>query len=314
METFSKAPFITHDGIDANGVRAEVKVQSGLGKIEEIKKSKAGKARNVIISADNTEHLMNGWVPADDPVFIKIQEAYDNNEPVEFRIETARKRDIDRTTPINDLTVDMSTAKDNVFKAFAAVKTTEDESWTLSPKMRTRMEEDPVDTAQVDPNSISLEEFTGGTTANKQEGRSSYEPNRSIENPPYMTYNKNGEINPGSYAAAIPINILSFVITYCVEKNVDLTEQEKALTAKTIIKLTNGLQNFMYNGELEKPLLDANSHTRARAIVFEVIEAYFPITKDTIKDKNTLKEWHDNVQKKAEGLWNWSINELKTLL
>lgn len=313
MKTFSKNPFITYDKVDSNGVRAEVKVQSGVGNIDEIKKSKEGKARNIIISAENTEHTLNGWVPVDDPVFTKIQNAYDNKEPVEFRIETTRKRDVNRETPISELTADMSTAKENVFKAFAAVKEEGDKEWTLSPKMRTRMEEDPKDEEFVDPTSISLEEFTGGSSISKKSSPRMTS-NNPIENPPYLTYNPNGEINPGSYAASVPINILSFVISYCTTNNVELSEQEKAVIAKRIIFLTNSLQNFMYNGTLTKPMLDSNSHTRTRAIVFEVIENYYPITKDILKDSESLKAWSLAIKDKSEALWKWNVNELENLI
>lgn len=310
MNTFSRV-HISKDAIDENGVRAEVKVQTGCANIEEIKSSKSGKAENVIIRVENSEFTMNGWVPNEDPVFKKIQEAQELDQPIEFRIEIVRKKGIDRTIPISELSKGMENAKKNINKAFAAAKLVDDDEWTLSPKMRTRIELDPKE--NLDPSSLSLDEFTGGeknqnTSNNSSKNR---EPFNNIEQPPYKTYNNDGGLNPGSYTAAVPINILGYVITNAKNNEVNFSENEKSKIAKVIISMCNKLQNYMYNETLNTPLLDANSHTRSRSIIFQVIENYYPLEKEIVETKETLIEWSEKVLKKSQGFWDWNLKELE---
>lgn len=307
MDTYSRV-HTSLDAIDKDGVRAEVRVQTGRAFIEEVTPSKAGKACNVVVRVEGSDYKMNGWVPIGDPVYNKVLEAQKAGTPIDFRIETARKTDIDRNIPIKELTP-LAVAMKSVNKAFAAAKLPDEEDWVFSPKMRTRVEEDPRDGQ--DPNSMSLEDFTGQSSGTPV--KSNNDSFSGIEPPPYKTYIDSETINPGSYAAAVPVSILSFVISKADEEGLELSEKEKALLAKTIIKLTNELQNYMYNYELEKPLLDANSHTRARAIIFQLIESYYKLSSVEVSNKESLKEWYDSISAKAHSLWDWNMREHKSL-
>ena len=54
MNTYSAKPFVSHDGKDENGVRAEVKVVKGYGKVVNIEPSCAGKSFKVSFSVEST--------------------------------------------------------------------------------------------------------------------------------------------------------------------------------------------------------------------------------------------------------------------
>lgn len=314
MQTFSKV-HTTHDMMK-DGVRAEVKVQSGRANVVEIVPSSSGRAANIIVQVDGSQYKMNGWVPKGDPVYEKAVEAERRGEPLDFRIEHIRrdkykgtKEVIDRSIPIEELTKDMMSAQKSINKAFAAAKLIDEEEWTFSPTMKTRMEEDPAD--GVDIQSMPLEKFTGGQVGGRaDENKQSYD----TDTPPYVDLDDDGNIRPGSYAAAVPINILSYVMDENRKNTLSLSDGEQSVIAKTIIRITNDLQNYMYDGELPKPDLGAYSHTRARAITFQVIENFFPMGKKIVEDKDTLIGWRDEVLQKAQNLWDWNLKELEKYL
>ena len=94
MDTWSAKPFISRDGFDDDGVRAEVKVIVGVGRIKKIEESDNGKASQVIFSVSNTNFPIKCWVPQDDPTSDAIAKAQENNEPLGFRVEIRRKNTI----------------------------------------------------------------------------------------------------------------------------------------------------------------------------------------------------------------------------
>ena len=320
METYSRAPFITYDAIDANGVRAEVRVVTGIGNIIDVEKSSKGKAVNVIFRVENTEYKLNGWTPNDDPVYEVVEKAREANEPIHFRIETRRKENVDRTLTISEIAPPRNSdeARKNTFKSLAAVKLLDDEEWTLSPKIKTRLEEDPVSSSSESPYDMSLEEFTGGKPANaaKRATTPSYNHN-NFEAPPYALKNNDGSLNYGSLAIAVPITLYGYILDY--ERNnpenvENITEKQRILLTRTLLRANNELQLSVYDGKLEKPALTAGSHTRARAILFEVIRTFYPITMDILSSKESLLEWKNNLVSKGLGVWKWSISEVEKIV
>lgn len=143
MDTWSAKPFISHDGFDDDGVRAEVKVIVGVGRIKKIEESDNGRASQVIFSVSNTGFPVKCWVPQDDPTSDAIAKAQKNNDPLGFRVEIRRKNTIDRGVPISELTKDMETARDSVFRSLAAVRPCDSDEWVCSDKMVTNFAEDP---------------------------------------------------------------------------------------------------------------------------------------------------------------------------
>lgn len=310
-ETYSSRPFVSHDGVDSNGVRAEVKVVMGYGNIFEVEASDRGKASNVTFKVDNTKYKSNGWAPTDGVVIKKVKEAQELGVPIHFRIETHRKKDADRTTPISDLS-SLGNAKDNIFKSLAAVRIEGEEDWTISPHALTRFDEDPSTGGNISANSQTPEQL--GIGQRKAAPASSNAPaHRGIEAPPYATYNNDGSLNIGSMAVSVPLNMYSFVVEY--ERSHDevtaLTDKQRIVLSRVLLGAANELQMSIYDGKLDKPDMSAGSHTRARALVFEVIRTFYPITDEIVSNKESLKTWRNSVIEKALGMWRWGISEAK---
>lgn len=128
--------FITHDGVDANGIRAEVFVQDGEGVVKEIKESSKGTA-DIHFSVENLKFPVHGWIGQDNPVFDVVKKAMKDGEKVSFRIETQRKAKVDRALPMEELRKDATSARENIILVLASV------NGIVSDEAVTNPEEDP---------------------------------------------------------------------------------------------------------------------------------------------------------------------------
>jgi hypothetical protein len=318
-ETYSAKPFISHDGIDEAGVRAEVRVVTGLGEIDSINPSGNGKAASVKFKVSNTKYTPSGYAPVDSNVMKKIEEAQAGGEPIHFRIETRRKDHIPRTTPIDEVAPprDMNAARDNIFKSLVAVKLQDETEWTISPHARTRIDEDPRTGGAHSAYDHSLDELKGGSS---QPGMTlQAAPKNGFEPAPFITLLPSGEVNPGSMAVSVPLNLYSFIVEYERDHSdaLDLEDKQRVLVARVLLSAANALQLGIYaetSKPMERPDLSAGSHTRARALLFEGVRTFFPLTNEIVDDKEKLKEWKDALVEKGLAMWKWSIKEVNALL
>ena len=131
--------FVTHDGVDGNGVRAEVYVQTGEGVIKEIKENANGTA-DVHFAVENLKFPVHGWIGQDNPVYDVVKKAHQTGDKVEFRIEAQRKANIERDIPIADLRADMKIAREKTIAILASV------NGIVSDEAVTNPEEDPAST------------------------------------------------------------------------------------------------------------------------------------------------------------------------
>lgn len=309
-DTYSGRPFISHDGPDDNGFRAEIKVVTGFGHVDSIEKSAAGKSAKVSFAVENTKFKSSGWAPVEDKVMKLVETAQASGEPIHFRIETRRQDKIPRETPISELT-DLANARDSIHKSLAAVKLADDDEWTISPFAKTNMAEDPTFGSK-SANDYSLEELRKMKGGSPDAGAApSY---RGIEPPPYVTKNSKGDLNPGSMAVAVPLNIYTFLTEYLKDNDLQIDDKTKFSVVKTILEACNEAQLGIYNGELDSPDLSLGSHTRARALVFESVRIFFPLTVEIMEDKAALKRWKTDTVDKVLKMWNWSMKEVSALL
>jgi hypothetical protein len=131
--------FVSYDGIDANGVRAEVYVQDGKGTVKEIKENKNGTA-DVHFQVENLKYPVHGWIGQDNPVYDVVKKSLETKEEVNFRIEVQRKSSVERSIPISDLRTDMNKARENTISILAAINGISSDEAVTSPS------EDPAST------------------------------------------------------------------------------------------------------------------------------------------------------------------------
>lgn len=312
VDTYSARPFISHDGPDENNIRAEVKVVTGFGNIAAVDPSDAGKSGKVSFAVENTKFKPAGWAPFDSNVMKIVEEAQKNGEPIFFRLETRRKDSVDREIPINELSKDASTAKDNIHKSLAAVKRSDDEEWTVSPFAVTNMAEDPRTGRAPSANDFSIEELRGTKTQGSSAGHSY---SSQGEPPPYVTFDREGNLNPGSMAVSVLLNIYSFVSEYMRDNGLvgTVDERSKFEVTKKLFHISNEAQIAMYGGDESALDLSAGSHTRARALAFEAIKTFYPLDAETMTDSTALADWADKMIDKIVAMWSWSMKEVSAL-
>ena len=131
--------FVSHDGVDGNGVRAEVYVQTGEGVVKEIKENANGTA-DVHFTVENLKFPVHGWIGQDNPVYEVVKKAQQTGDKVEFRIEAQRKANIERDTPIADLRADMKIAREKTIAILASI------NGIVSDEAVTNPQEDPAST------------------------------------------------------------------------------------------------------------------------------------------------------------------------
>lgn len=135
------AKFISHDGIDKNGVRAEVTVMTGTGTISEIigrgKQNEDGSYRNVevVFTPDNPllKRKVYGLLDTTSAeLWQHVKEAHEAGKNISYRIESQRRNGVDRSKPIGDLV-----PTEDVRRILAAVDT------FFSHEAKTNPAEDP---------------------------------------------------------------------------------------------------------------------------------------------------------------------------
>lgn len=139
------AKFLSYDGVDKSGIRAEVMVQTGTGKIKELtprgKASKDGTYRNVevVFTPDNPKLIRKVYALLDTTakeLWEYVQEAHKTQKDISYRIESQRKRTVDRTIKFDDLT-----HSEEVVRVLAGIDT------VFSHEAKTNPAEDPTNDA-----------------------------------------------------------------------------------------------------------------------------------------------------------------------
>jgi hypothetical protein len=129
-------PFTSHDGTDENNVRAEVYVQINEGIVDQIKDGDKGTS-DVYFKVENLKFPVHGWVGQDDAVYELAKVSLLSKEPISFRIESQRKKKVDRTIPIAELRASTEMARENTTPILAGI------NGVLSKEAITNPNEDP---------------------------------------------------------------------------------------------------------------------------------------------------------------------------
>lgn len=295
---WSRAPFISHDGPDDKGVRAEVKVTLGFAVPTEIEASDKGKAARVKFPVDNTKWPSTGWAPVDSNVMKLVQEAHDNETPLYFRIETIRKPGVDRTESIVDLTKGSDAARENANKSLAAVKREDDDEWTISSRAMTRLDEDPTQEGGTSAYNHSLEELKGATTTATVGSAPAVEP---------LTVD--GKPNFKSSAVLVPAEFFRFLSQYAANEGFDVDTASLRSLSKMLLAASNKIQVATSHGELEEADLTDSSHETARRIVTLTVETIVPFTQEVVESPENQTDWAGKVLKSSLSLLKWSAGE-----
>lgn len=132
--------FVSHDGEDNQGIRAEVHVNTIKGTIKSIDDSNP-KSAKVNFTVEWLKFPVGGWIGKTEPAFALLQEAQADGREVEARIESQRKGGIDRTIPIEELRGTAEAAQKNTVSLVVAVNSSD--GWVSTSEALTHPSEDP---------------------------------------------------------------------------------------------------------------------------------------------------------------------------
>lgn len=296
-ETWSCKPFISHDGGDENGVKAEVLVLKGVGFIDKIEGG--DRSKKIEVKVDGLKRPIVGYINTDDPAFEIAENAHNTGEAIEFRHETQRKRGVDRKASMKSLRTDehgnpsAPIAAENTIKLFVGFGEP-GKTLTLSGQHLTDPAQDNSggDAIAADSANAVIENTGFNMPANTGE----------FENKPWFGTNPDGSVNPGSYA----VSCMPKMYFSLLKKFPDATDDTLKTTTEEFVKLADMMQVRIYDGKLEAPNRFYNSHLTARTILLELIETSDAGNVD-INDENSRKTWEKTVAGPAYKLWKWAI-------
>lgn len=267
------AQFISHDGLDTNGVRAEVSVETGVGKIERLTPSPSGTNVSLVIRTPGLKHPQPAWVKADDPVYPEVQKAYDEQADFQYRIESQRKPKIDRTTPIAVLRETMEIAKENTNKILASINGHPTKEAVTNP------DEDPAPGGRIPAGAVVKQEAPAPEQQNNaSRGNFVNRSNQKAEEaPPYAEYNNDGTYNYGNYAAQGVFGAEIFVRKTLATQKLPTDRDTVHGYVIAILNIVDKLQAYLTKKPTNRM---AGSHTRVRALVYETIEFFHPFPAD----------------------------------
>lgn len=103
------------------GLREEIWVELGIGKVTNIKLKDDKSVANVQFTVEGADYPVAGWIRTDDEVFQFIEYAEKNNVDVEYRIECQRKKGIPKDIPILKLRESITEANKNTTRIIAGI-------------------------------------------------------------------------------------------------------------------------------------------------------------------------------------------------
>lgn len=312
MSDLFTSAFTSKDFVEGDPVeRAEVFVVVGRGHVHEIQEATSGKSKKVVFDAEKEWKghpiYSKGWAPSDSDVIKKAEEALKNGSIVDFRIETVRNKGVDRSTEIALLKKGMDNARTNVMHSLAQIKLEDEENWTEGI-LRTNPKEDKRRTGRT---AADLSDDELANSSSSRNSGQSYSYSNSVEPQAWVSKLEDGSVNPGSYTVAALSNIYGFVADWNREHDdVDFSVEGTRRVAKALLSVANKLQLRIFDGKMETPELDKQSHTRARAIIFETVKNQYPLTNEIAEDSVVLKGWLKDVYTAAFDQWQWSVENV----
>lgn len=270
--------FVSLDGPDAQGVRAEVYVQKGTGLIISIKPGTTNVTAQIAVKNENpkVKYPIMGWVPVNDPIYPLIQEAFDAQTPIEYRFESQRKPNEPRDAPIAPMRETTELAREHTIPIFAGI------NGKLSTEAVTNPAEDPAPGGRiraVDTPAPAAAPAPAAQPAQQYQNQNSQGNGYVAEEPPFKEFNSDGSINYGSYAIQAAVGAESLVRRLLADRNA--STETVAHYAIVLLAIADKVQSYATN---KKPSRMSGSHTRVRGIVYDTVENFFPIPENHEQD------------------------------
>lgn len=294
--------FVSFDGADSDGVRAEVSVSKGRGMVRSIVPHDSVPASNVEIKTEGLKFSQKGWVNNDSPVLRAAQEALDNGTEVEYRLESQRRAKVDRSIPIDDLRLDKENNGTTIRSILAGI------NGVYSDEMVTDPEEDPAPGGRIPARGQNRAPQNQPVQGNQNQGNQGLQNasqnipaqgNPGPEGMQWELFNHDRTINVGSYAVQAATGVEFFVHKQMLQAGLALDNPEFDNIIRgwsfALLDMADSIQQYITGKEWNrlKP-----SHSRVRGVIFDTIETAYPMSAVVGKDADR-NAWYSAVGKTA---------------
>lgn len=304
-----RKPFAAQDGRGA-----EVFVERGRSQIKKIEFNKDKNLAQITVHPEYLKHAISGWIrleDSDQEYADVIKSLYDSGEEIDYVVEVQRKPNASTETPIKELEIGDKT------RIFAQVE--HNGKVYRSSEAVTDPREYPSDApggrvSAVEANDRKKSEAPQQSATPVQDAHSatpSYNGKRNPYDEPAPTFRffntPHGQvINVGSYSVQAVVGTHTFTYDQ-IQRFLDVSDpqNEKAINDLTLayngalLNIADTLQSYFTK---LPPNRIATSHTRIRAILFDVVRDRYPILMAEDPDQASLltrEMWFRTVGKEA---------------
>lgn len=272
---------VEHEG---QTLRPNTRVSIAIGKVFALE-DKGNNNLRLVLKVTGAKYDFTGFINDDNPVSNLLKEAHKNDLPIAVRFEKKRKKNVDPTLDIDELTADANTARDSIVNIVAGVYNFNTETWILT--------DDAVSTPSEDPEYVvhELQKAQYSTAGFFSDQSAPSKPRVRVQGSPDEKANQLLSM----YVHANELN---------AEEEIGLDANGVRNLAKYLLKAADMLQMSVYG--LNEPAYSDYSHTKARMMLFSWLRVN-PLNLDIMK--NSFNEWLNEFVRVNAETWKWALHE-----
>lgn len=276
--------------VEHNGkmIRPETRTSIAIGKISKL--DEAGKNNlKLTLEVAGAKYDFIGFMNDNTPVSKLAKQAKEENLTICVRFEKKRKKGVDPSKSIDEITKDSFTARDNIVNIVAGVYNFNSEDWVLTDDAISNPDEDPKFVADELKKAVYSTDgfFTSPSKSNS--GNQTFQPVDT-------NWKRNHLITMFTYASE-----------HNHEHKLELDYNALKVLANYMLKATDQLQTRANN--LPEPNYNDYSHTKARAMLFSWMKIN-PLTKTIMTTKGGFNDWITKFLNESVAIWEWATQEV----
>lgn len=242
-------------------------------------------------TADGAQYGYSGYINKkySNGVYDILKQAQEERKYIIMRFEKMRKTESDPSLTIEEVTKDMRTGRNNIFNVLTAIYSANTGEWIHTGNKVSDVSEDPALVQEW------LERYVlgGSETVDANEFFAGKEVKKAPFVPKGPEYEKSQQL----------LTMFFFIKDEASKNDIKLSEAANKKLAKVTLSLADKIQLRLTG--IKEPNYGDYSHTRARFLLFHVIEDIVPIGSVINGDKD-LKDWGIAVLEEAYKLIEWS--------
>lgn len=219
-------------------------------------------------------------------VYDILKNAQENQNVVLMRFERQRKEGSDPNKTIEEVTTDMNVARDNVYKVLTAIYDFQNEKWIQANNTISDVNNDPPEVQEWIQKWVISEETT------PDEFFASPTPDKPKFMPKDSAYDREQQL----------LNVYYFIMSQEKELGISFKDSFRQRLSVVLLNTADRIQLKLTG--MDEPNYRDYSHTRARHVMFSLIQYKHPISEELL-EKGSLKSWVVNITKDAFDTIEW---------